>query len=51
PDNSDSRFVVEGPDSYRTVDGRYRGERLFVGRSATGIVLRWATYPFTRSPR
>ncbi len=51
PDNSDSRFVAYAPDSYRTVEGRLRGERMIVGRTEAGTVLRWATYPLTRSPR
>ncbi|WP_405164622.1 beta-lactamase family protein [Nocardia sp. NBC_01499] len=51
PDNSDSRFITEAPDRYRAVEGRYRGERLTVIHTAAGTELRWATYPFTRSPR
>ncbi|KZM75615.1 hypothetical protein AWN90_19830 [Nocardia terpenica] len=51
PDNTDSRFVAEAPDNYRTVEGRYQGERLIVTRGASEIRMHWLTYPFTRSPR
>ncbi|MFI5777449.1 serine hydrolase domain-containing protein [Nocardia sp. NPDC051570] len=51
PENTDSRFIAEAPGCYRTVEGRYQGERLTVSRAAGGILMRWATYPFTRSPR
>ena len=45
-------FDREGPDRYRTVSGRERGERLLLLRDESGRVseLRWATYRFTRTP-
>jgi CubicO group peptidase (beta-lactamase class C family) len=45
-------FAPDGADSYRTVSGRERGERLRVVRDEAGEVVRlyWATYPMTRSP-
>ncbi|WP_252975130.1 serine hydrolase domain-containing protein [Janibacter melonis] len=47
-----SVFEPAGEDSYRTVSGRERGERLHVHRDASGGVshLTWATYRFTREP-
>ena len=46
-------FEPAGPDRFRTVSGRERGEWLEVVRAADGTVakLYWATYPFTRDPR
>lgn len=45
-------FEPEGPDRYRTVSGRERGELLLLLRDEAGAVseLRWATYRFTRAP-
>jgi CubicO group peptidase (beta-lactamase class C family) len=45
-------FRPDGPDRYRGVSGRERGELLRVLRDASGAVseLRWAGYPFTREP-
>ena len=45
-------FEAEGPDRYRAVSGRERGELLLVLRDESGAVseLRWATYRFTRGP-
>jgi CubicO group peptidase (beta-lactamase class C family) len=45
-------FESEGPDRYRTVSGRERGELLVLLRDESGAVseLRWATYRFTRAP-
>ena len=42
----------DGPDRFRTVSGRERGEVLVVHRDAKGEVshLNWATYRFTREP-
>jgi CubicO group peptidase (beta-lactamase class C family) len=53
PEQPPSVFDREGPDSYRAVSGRERGERLLVLRDEPGVVseLRWATYAFTREPR
>ena len=47
-----SVFEQDGPDSYRTVSGRERGERLVVRRRDDGSIrlLSWATYRFTRQP-
>jgi CubicO group peptidase (beta-lactamase class C family) len=46
-------FEREGPDLWRAVAGRERGERLRVVRDDDGAVVKlyWATYPFTRDPR
>ena len=45
-------FRPDGEDRYRGVSGRERGELLTVLRDANGRVreLRWAGYPFTRTP-
>jgi hypothetical protein len=45
-------FEPDGPDRYRGVSGRERGELLAVLRDGEGRVreLRWAGYPFTREP-
>ena len=47
-----SVFVADGPDRFRTVSGRERGELLRVTRDDAGRVdrLHWATYLFTREP-
>lgn len=47
-----SVFAEAGPDRYRTVAGRERGELLRVDRDPSGAVvsLHWATYRFTREP-
>jgi hypothetical protein len=47
-----SVFESEGPDAFRVVEGRERGERLRVVRNAEGRIekLYWATYPVTREP-
>ncbi len=47
-----SLFEPEGPDLYRVVTGRERGERLEVVRDDSGAVVKlyWATYPLTRQP-
>jgi CubicO group peptidase (beta-lactamase class C family) len=46
-------FEPAGPDRFRTVSGRERGEWLEIERGPDGAVakLYWATYPFTRDPR
>ncbi len=51
PTDEVSRFVAEGPDSFRTVSGGERGERLRVVRGPGGAVIKlyWATYPFLRT--
>lgn len=48
-----SWFAQEGPDRFRTAEGRERGEVLRVVRGDDGRVekLYWATYPFTREPK
>jgi CubicO group peptidase (beta-lactamase class C family) len=47
-----SVFEPEGPDLYRVVTGRERGERLEVVRDGSGAIVKvyWATYPLTRRP-
>ena len=47
-----SVFEADGPDAYRTVSGRERGERLRIRRDDAGAVvaMNWATYIFTRRP-
>ena len=44
-------FEPEGPDRYRTVSGRERGELLEIHRDADGrpVRLSWATYAMTRT--
>jgi hypothetical protein len=46
-------FAPDGPDRFRTVSGRERGELLRIVRDEGGEVVKlyWATYPFTRVPR
>lgn len=51
PENTDTRFVVEGPRRFRAAEGRLFGELLTVEDSPVGIEMRWATYPVTRTPR
>jgi hypothetical protein len=45
-------FEADGPDRFRVVSGRERGERLRVVRDEQGepVKLYWATYPCTRKP-
>lgn len=47
-----SVFAADGPDRYRVVSGRERGELLRIERDERGEVakLYWATYPLTRAP-
>jgi len=47
-----SVFERDGTDTFRTVSGRERGERLVVRRREDGSIrlLSWATYRFTREP-
>jgi CubicO group peptidase (beta-lactamase class C family) len=47
-----SVFAADGPDRFRVVEGRERGELLRVVRAADGSIekLYWATYPVTRRP-
>ena len=49
---SRTRFAAEGPDRFRAVEGRERGELLEVERDASGAVERmyFATYAVTRAP-
>jgi CubicO group peptidase (beta-lactamase class C family) len=49
---SDTRYAAEGPDRFRAVEGRERGEVLEVVRGADGEVdrLYFATYAVTRVP-
>src|SRR5262249_30304143 len=53
PEQPPSVFEHEAADSYRTVSGRERGERLLVLRDDSGAVSqrRWATSAFTREAR
>ena len=48
-----SVFEPEGPDRFRVMEGRERGELLEIVRSDDGAVekLYWATYPATREPQ
>jgi CubicO group peptidase (beta-lactamase class C family) len=52
PGRAPSVFAAEGPDLYRTVSGRERGELLRVTRDDDGRVLElhWATYLVSRQP-
>jgi hypothetical protein len=46
-----SRFVPDGPDVYRGLDGYFAGERLRVIRQGSGVVqLDLATFVLTRTP-
>jgi CubicO group peptidase (beta-lactamase class C family) len=49
---SETRYAAEGPDRFRAVEGRERGEVLEVVRDADGSVakLYFATYAVTRAP-
>ena len=49
---SETRFALEGPDRYRAVEGRERGEVLEAVRASDGAVekLYFATYAVTRAP-
>lgn len=49
---STSWLESTGPDAWRVVDGRERGERLRVVRGADGALIKFylATYPVTRAP-
>jgi CubicO group peptidase (beta-lactamase class C family) len=49
---SETRYAVEGPDRFRAVEGRERGEVLEVVRRDDGSVekLYFATYAVTRAP-
>ena len=49
---SETRYAAEGPDRFRAVAGRERGELLEVTRAADGSVdkLYFATYAVTRQP-
>ncbi|HET8595643.1 MAG TPA: serine hydrolase domain-containing protein [Intrasporangium sp.] len=49
---SETRYAAEGPDRFRAVDGRERGEVLEVVRGDSGRVERlyFATYAVTRQP-
>jgi len=48
---TDTRFIEEGPGRFRAAAGRLQGELLFVTVTPAGHEIRWATYPFTRTPR
>jgi CubicO group peptidase (beta-lactamase class C family) len=52
PGRDTSFFEQEGPDRFRSVEGRERGELLRVVRDETGAVekLYFATYPLRREP-
>ena len=52
PELEPAVFEPDGPDAYRVVSGRERGEQLRVVRDRGGNVtkLYWATYPVMRSP-
>jgi CubicO group peptidase (beta-lactamase class C family) len=52
PEEEPSVFEPDGPDRYRVVSGRERGELLRAVRDDAGEVVKlyWATYPFHREP-
>jgi CubicO group peptidase (beta-lactamase class C family) len=52
PEEEPSIFEPDGPDRYRVVSGRERGELLRAVRDDAGEVVKlyWATYPFHRDP-
>jgi hypothetical protein len=52
PGRNVSYFEADGPDRWRVVEGRERGELLRAVRAADGTVekLYFATYPLTRTP-
>jgi len=52
PEEEPSIFEPDGPDRYRVVSGRERGELLRAVRDEAGEVVKlyWATYPFQREP-
>jgi hypothetical protein len=52
PEEEPSIFEPDGPDRYRVVSGRERGELLRAVRDGAGEVVKlyWATYPFHREP-
>lgn len=52
PGRDTSYFAVEGEDTYRSVEGRERGELLRVVRGSDGTIekLYFATYPLRREP-
>ncbi|WP_216917849.1 serine hydrolase domain-containing protein [Nocardia noduli] len=51
PATTDTRFVEEGLGRFRAAHGRFQGELLLVTDTGGSVEMRWATYPFTRSPR
>ncbi|MCU1644048.1 MAG: Serine-type D-Ala-D-Ala carboxypeptidase [Nocardia sp.] len=51
PATTGTSFAIEAPGRFRAVAGRLQGELLVVTRTPSGVELRWATYPLTRSPR
>ena len=52
PGRNVSWFEADGPDRWRVVEGRERGELLRAERAEDGTVekLYFATYPLTRTP-
>jgi CubicO group peptidase (beta-lactamase class C family) len=52
PEEEPSVFEPDGPDRFRVVSGRERGELLRAVRDDAGDVVKlyWATYPFHREP-
>ncbi len=52
PGRNVSYFEADGPDRWRVVEGRERGELLRAVRAEDGTVekLYFATYPLTRTP-
>lgn len=52
PEDEPSVFEPDGPDRFRVVSGRERGELLRAVRDDAGEVVKlyWATYPFHREP-
>lgn len=52
PTTSDTRFAQEAPGRFRAIVGRLQGELLLVSESDNDeVVVHWATYPLTRTPR
>jgi CubicO group peptidase (beta-lactamase class C family) len=52
PEEEPAIFEPDGPDRFRVVSGRERGELLRAVRNDAGEVVKlyWATYPFHREP-
>ncbi|MFE3105264.1 serine hydrolase domain-containing protein [Nocardia tengchongensis] len=51
PATTGTTFRMEAPGRFRAIAGRLEGELLLVTQSSSGVEMRWATYPLTRSPQ